>query len=206
RSASARAPPPWFFQEVSTEFRSNRARLLQQTVRACRRRSGTRRASPAAPRASAPAPRSRPDRGRAARRAPARETRPRRGPRPARRAGGRAGSPGSPRSSPAGSSREPRVGEREALDRVAHQRPREVELRAVAQALERLGLELGHDHVGGGLDGRLARLLAATDERHLAEAFAFVDHAEETPFLRDLDLAPGEEIEARARRIFAQED
>src|ERR1041384_1938102 len=70
----------------------------------------------------------------------------------------------------------PRVRERKALDGIAHQRPREVKLRAVAQALQGLGLELGHDHVGGRLAGGLARLLAAADERHLAEALAFVDH------------------------------
>src|SRR5687768_2143117 len=56
-----------------------------------------------------------------------------------------------------------RIGEREALDHVAHQRAREVKLRALAHFIEHLGQELGEDHLGHRFHRGVARLVAAAD-------------------------------------------
>ena len=89
---------------------------------------------------------------------------------------------------------------------VAHQRAREVELRAEAHLLERLGLELGDDQVGHRLDGGVARLLAAADVGHLAEAFALVHHVEQLAAEGHLGFALGEEEEAGAGRVLLEDD
>ena len=104
--------------------------------------------------------RSRPDRGRAARRAPARETRPRRGPRPARPAGAPAGSRGSRPFSLAGSLDAQRHAQRASRELASARRS--TTLRTSARVswscAPRLswssvvGLELGQQHVGDRLD------------------------------------------------------
>src|SRR5512134_3990216 len=91
------------------------------------------------------------------------------------------------------------VGEGEAVGDVAHQRAREVKLRAEAHLLQRGGLELGEQQLAHRLDrGMTPRRLAAADVGHFAEAFAAVHHVEQLLVLDHLGLALGEEEEAAA--------
>src|SRR5688572_10982275 len=85
--------------------------------------------------------------------------------------------------------RDARVRQDQPVDGIAHQGARQVELRAEAHRLQRLGIELGHDHVGHRLDGGVARLLAAADVGHLAEALALVHHVEQLAAEGHLGLA-----------------
>src|SRR5258706_535907 len=84
-------------------------------------------------------------------------------------------------------------------------RSRSAPVGLVPHLVERVGLELGHQHLGGGGDGGVARLLAAADEGHLAEALALVHGVEELAAARHRRLALGEEEEALARLLFLDE-
>src|SRR5688572_852676 len=98
------------------------------------------------------------------------------------------------------SANEADVSERKPVGDVAHQRAREVKLRAEAHFLQRGGLELGEQQLAHRLDRGVARLLAAADIGHLAEAFAAVHHVEQLPVLDHLGLALGEE-RSEERRV-----
>src|SRR5471032_1611815 len=90
---------------------------------------------------------------------------------------------------------EPRIGQIQAVYEVAHQRPRELKLRAEAHPGQGLRLEFGEQDARHGLHRRVPRHLAAADVGHLAEALALADGVEQAALESDLDMPLGEKKE-----------